>query len=50
MKKRVFGIVLLLLVTTTDVFTSMQKLRISPNKRFLVKQDGSAFEWIGATM
>ncbi len=28
----------------------MQKLRVGPNKRFLVKEDGSAFVWIGATM
>jgi hypothetical protein len=50
MKKRFLWIVLLLLVATTDVFAGMQKLRIGPNKRFLVKQDGSAFVWIGATM
>jgi hypothetical protein len=29
---------------------SMQKLKIGPNRRFLVKEDGSAFVWIGATM
>ncbi len=28
----------------------MQKLRIGPNKRFLVREDGSAFVWIGSTM
>lgn len=29
---------------------AVQKLKIGPNKRFLVKEDGSAFVWIGATM
>jgi hypothetical protein len=31
-------------------FGAMQKLRVGPNGRFLVKQDGSAFVWVGATM
>ena len=50
MNKRFLWIGLLLLVAATDVSSSMQKLRIGPHKRFLVKQDGSAFVWIGATM
>jgi hypothetical protein len=50
MKRNVFLVCLSLGLATQSAFGAMQKLRIGPNRRFLVKEDGSAFVWIGATM
>lgn len=50
MNKRLRWIELLLLIAVTPVSAHMQKLKVGPHKRFLVKEDGSAFVWIGATM
>lgn len=53
MKNRVIKIIVSLLFICGlhfIAFGQLQKLKIGPEKRFLVKEDGSPFVWIGATM
>ncbi|WKN40676.1 apiosidase-like domain-containing protein [Tunicatimonas pelagia] len=44
-----YAIALLLLLVFSASVAQMQKLRVGDNHRFLVKEDGSPFVWIGET-
>jgi len=50
MVKISFAFLLVLFFYSQSFSSDMQKLRISSNNRFLIKEDGSPFVWIGATM
>ncbi len=47
--KLLFLIIISLSVSISTVKAQIQKLKISENNRFLVKEDGSPFVWIGET-
>ena len=49
MNNRIYWIGLVILITVTSVSVGMQKLKIGPNNRFLAKEDGEPFVWIGET-
>lgn len=43
------GLFIFCLLSSTLVLAQMQKLKVSDNNRFLVKEDGSPFIWMGET-
>ena len=49
LKKIIYLIFGILCVLNLKVYGQLQKLQIGPEKRFLVKEDGSPFVWIGET-
>jgi len=50
MAKVTFTFLVVILFISLSFSSDTQKLSISSNNRFLVKEDGSPFVWIGATM
>lgn len=49
MKSRICWVGFLVLTAVTSVHADMQKLKIGPDNRFLVKENGEPFVWIGET-
>lgn len=45
----IWMVIIVQMVAHGSTFGQMQKLKLSDNKRFLVKEDGSPFVWIGET-
>ncbi|HEX8277695.1 MAG TPA: DUF4038 domain-containing protein, partial [Segetibacter sp.] len=49
MKRSLSAVALIVLGLFATVSTNAQRLKVSPNKRFLIKEDGTPFFYLGDT-